>query len=150
VLGESAVVSRFEALRSRETSLVGREEELELLLRRWEQVRGGEGRAVLLSGEPGIGKSRLAMTLLEHASGAAHRQLRYSCSPHHSQSPLYPVISQLELRAGFEREDTADQKRARLNTLLASSSLSAEEKGLLAALLSIPGPIGQASLDLSP
>ena len=150
VLGESAVVGRFEALRSRETPLVGREEELELLLRRWEQVRGGEGRVVLLSGEPGIGKSRLATTVLEHVSGTVHRQLRYSCSPHHSQNPLYPVISQLKCAAGFEREDTADQKRARLNALLASGSLSAEEKGLLAALLSVPRRDDQPSLDLSP
>ncbi len=91
VIGESGVVSRFEALRSAETPLVGREEEVELLLRRWQQAKSGEGRVVLISGEPGIGKSRLTAALSEHIESEPHTRLRYFCSPHHQDSALYPV-----------------------------------------------------------
>ena len=90
-MGESGEVSRFEALRSRETPLVGRDEEVELLLRRWEQAKSGEGRVVLISGEPGIGKSRLTAALYERIAGEPHTRLRYFCSPHHQDSALYPV-----------------------------------------------------------
>jgi class 3 adenylate cyclase len=120
VLGESALVSRFEALRSRETPLVGREEELELLLRRWEQVRGGEGRVVLLSGEPGIGKSRLAQAARERVQSETHSRLRYQCSPFHINSPLHPVIEQLERAAGISRDDTTETKLNKLEALLSS------------------------------
>ena len=91
VLGESGVLSRFEALRSGETPLVGREEEVELLVRRWQQAKSGEGRVVLISGEPGIGKSRLTAALSEHIGSEPHTRLRYFCSPHHQDSALYPV-----------------------------------------------------------
>ena len=103
VRGETAGVSRFEARRAGALSpLVGRQEEIELLLRRWDQAKLGEGRVVLLSGEPGIGKSRIAESLLARLEGEPHARLRYFCSPHHTHSALYPFIAQLERAASFE------------------------------------------------
>ena len=149
VLGASAIESRFEALRSSHTPFVGREEELELLLRRWRVAQASAGRVVLLSGEPGIGKSRLVAALEERLAAEAHLRFRYFCSPHHKQTPLYPVITQLEHVAGFEREDTADQKREKLNKLLAATP-SNKDVGLLAELLSLTQQDGQSILQLSP
>ena len=107
-LRPSSVESRFEALHaSGLTELVGREEELELLLRRWSKAKTGEGQVVLLSGEAGIGKSRLTAALLERLAGEPHTRLRYFCSPQHTDSALYPVISQMERAAGFVHDDTA-------------------------------------------
>ena len=116
---ERRCVSRFEALRSGLTPLVGRDEEIELLLRRWEQAKSGEGRVVLISGEPGIGKSRLTAALSERIEAEPHTRLRYFCSPHHQDSALYPVIAQLERAAGFARDDTAEAKLGKLRGLLA-------------------------------
>ncbi len=101
VLRESAAESRFEALRASATPLVGRDEELAMLERRLQQAKCGEGGVVLLSGEPGIGKSRLAQTLIERLAGEAHTRLRTFCSPHHQDQALYPTITQLE-RAALE------------------------------------------------
>ncbi len=109
VIGESGMLSRFEALRSGTTPLVGRGEELDLLLRRWEQAKTGEGRVVLLSGEPGIGKSQLTAVLSEHIGSEPHTRLRHFCSPHHQDSALYPFIAQLERAAGFARDDGPGQ-----------------------------------------
>ncbi len=96
----------FEARRAGELSpLVGRQEEIERLLRRWDQAKLGEGHVVLLSGEPGIGKSRIAESLLRSTlDGEPHTRIRYFCSPHHAQSALHPFIAQLEQAAGFETE----------------------------------------------
>src|ERR1700736_361455 len=118
VIGESAVLSRFEALRSGTTPLVGRDEELDLLLRRWQQAKAGEGRVVLVSGEPGIGKSRLTAALSQRIESEPHTRLRYFCSPHDQDSALYPFIGQLERAAGFTRDDTATMKLDKLETLL--------------------------------
>ena len=106
VVGESGVESRFAALRTAKTPLVDREEELDLLLRRWAQAKSGEGRIVLLSAEAGIGKSRLAEALVERIATDKPGLLRYFCSPHHQDSALFPIISQLERAAGFMRDDT--------------------------------------------
>src|SRR4029077_16655284 len=95
--------SRFEALRSGETPLVGREEELDLLIRRWRQAKEGEGQVVLVSGEAGIGKTRLIASLLDRSQQESHVRLRYFCAPHHRDSALFPFISQLERAAQFER-----------------------------------------------
>jgi class 3 adenylate cyclase len=100
VLRESAVESRFEALRAARTPLVGRNDELAMLQRRWQQARNGEGCVVLVSGEPGIGKSRLAQTLLERFSGEPHTRLRLFCSPHHRDHALYPTIASSNGRPG--------------------------------------------------
>ena len=114
-LRSSSVESRFEALHaSGVTELVGREEEVELLLRRWSKAKTGEGQVVLLSGEPGIGKSRLTAALLERLAAEPHTRLRYFCSPQHTDSALYPVIGQMERAAGFAHDDTL---QARLHKL---------------------------------
>jgi predicted ATPase len=110
-LRPSSVESRFDALHaSGLTQLVGREEELDLLIRRWSKAKSGEGQVVLLSGEPGIGKSRLTAALIEWLAPEPHTRLRDFCSPQHTDSALYPVISQMERAAGFEHEDKPQQK----------------------------------------
>jgi class 3 adenylate cyclase/predicted ATPase len=148
VVDESGVISRFEALRSGTTPLIGRDEELDLLLRRWQQMKAGEGRAVLLSGEPGIGKSRLTVALSERIGDEPHTRLRYFCSPHHQDSALYPFTVQLERAAGFARDDTAEQKMKKLEALLASGLRGRDEFALLAELLSLPN--SATELNLSP
>lgn len=137
VVGESAVESRFEALHgTTPTPLVGREEEVDLLQRHWYRAKGGEGRVVLLSGEPGIGKSRLIVTLQERIQNEPHTHLRYFCTPHHQDSALYPIIAQLGRAAGFARDDTPEVKLDKLAALLAPTLL--EDGALLAELLSLP------------
>jgi class 3 adenylate cyclase/predicted ATPase len=139
VLGASAIESRFEAMRTAMTPLVGRDEEIDLLHRRWEQAKHGDGQVVLISGEPGIGKSRIAQTIVERLGGEPHTRLRYFCSPHHQDSALYPGITQLERAAGFRREDTAEQRLAKLEAVLALGTNNLREAvPLLADLLSIP------------
>ena len=148
VISESGIVSRFEALRSEETPLVGRDEEVELLLRRWQQAKTGEGRVVLISGEPGIGKSRLTAALSEHIGGEPHTRLRYFCSPHHQDSALYPFIAQIERAAGFTRDDTVDAKLGKLRVLLVPGVRDDDDIALLSELLSLPSTA--ADLNLSP
>jgi class 3 adenylate cyclase/predicted ATPase len=149
VVGESGVVSRFEALRSGTTPLVGRDEELDLLLRRWQQAKSGEGRVVLVSGEPGIGKSRLTATLSERIETEPHTRLRYFCSPHDQDSALYPFIGQLERAAGFARDDTATMKLDKLEALLGDAA-EPGDISLIAEMLSLSGGERFPPLDLSP
>jgi class 3 adenylate cyclase len=150
-LGVSAAESRFEALRATTTPLVGRDEELALLLRRWEQAKRGDGCVVLVSGEAGIGKSRIAQTLLERLSSEPHTRLRYFCSPHHQDSALYPSITQLERAAGFRRDDTDEQRLAKLEAVLAQATNDlGEVVPLLADLLSIPTGDRYPALNLTP
>ena len=138
-LRPSSVESRFEALHaSGVTDLVGREEELDLLLRRWSRAKNGEGQVVLLSSEPGIGKSRLAAALLERITAERHRHLRYFCSPQQTDSALYPIISQMERAAGFAHDDNSQAKLDKLGALLAQSSTSPQDVALLAEMLSLP------------
>jgi class 3 adenylate cyclase/predicted ATPase len=151
VLGESVAASRFEALRSAHMSLIGREEEFELLLRRWARAKSGEGRVVLITGEAGIGKSRLTLALQEQLAAEAHTRLIYHGSPYHRDSAFYPVISQLVRTAGIEHEDSAEQKLAKLETVLAPTAENLKEAvSLLAPLLSIPLGSQYAPLDLTP
>ena len=150
VSGESGEVSRFEALRSGETPLIGREEEVELLIPRWQQAKSGEGRVVLISGEPGIGKSRLTAALCEHIGSEPHTRLRYFCSPYHQDSAFYPVIVQLERAAGFARDDGPEAKLDKLATLLGPAA-EIGDISLLVELLSLPGGDRFAPLvELSP
>jgi class 3 adenylate cyclase/tetratricopeptide (TPR) repeat protein len=151
VLRESGAESRFEALRATATPLVGRDEELAMLGRRWRQATSGEGCVVLLSGEPGIGKSRLAQILVERLSGEPHTRLRLFCSPHYQHHALYPTIAQLKRAAGFRREDTADERLDKLEAVLAQATNDLGETApLLAALLSLPAGERYPPLNLTP
>ncbi len=140
VLGASGVESRFEAEHGTTLSpLLGREEEIDLLMRRWRQARQGEGRVVLLTGEPGIGKSHIALTLQGRVEAEPHTRLRYFCSSHYINSALFPFIGQLERAARFERNDSAAEKYAKLEALLAQSTADlAPSVAHLAHLLSLP------------
>jgi predicted ATPase len=139
VLRPSAVESRFEALHTVHlTPLVGRDDEIELLMRRWSRAKEGDGQIVLLAGEAGVGKSRMAAAISERLGSEAHRRLRYFCSPQHRESPLYPFITHLERAAGFTREDPPELKLDKLDALLARSGESpAETAALFADLLEL-------------
>ncbi len=152
VLSEAPIHNRFEALHPGTlTPMVGREEEIDLLLRRWQQVHQGVGKVVLISGEPGIGKSRLVAALEERLRSEAHTLLRYFCSPYHVDSALYPIINQLERAAGFERDDSAGAKLSKLEGVLALSTQDVKRAAtLLAEVLSIPSEHRDAALNLSP
>ena len=150
VLRPASVESRFDALHATGlTELVGREEELELLLRRWSKAKSGEGQVVLLCGEPGIGKSRLTAALLERIAVEPHIRLRNFCSPQHTDSALYPTIGQIERAAGFTRDDTPQAKLDKLDALLAQSATSPYDAALLAAMLSLPNDGRWPALELT-
>jgi class 3 adenylate cyclase len=149
-LRPSYVESRFEAFHATGlTDLVGREEELELLLRRWSRAKTGEGQVVLLSGEPGIGKSRLTAALFERLAAEPHTRLRYFCSPQHTDSTLYPIISQMERAAGFVYGDTAQARLDKLNALLAQGSTAPQDVALFADMLSLPNDGRYPALELT-
>jgi class 3 adenylate cyclase len=147
-LRQSAVESRFEALRTATTPLVGRDEETALLMRRWEQAKTGEGQIVLVCGEPGIGKSRIAQTMAERLAGDPHIRLRFFCSPLHPDSALFPVIAHLERAAGFRRDDTPEQRLDKLEALLAQAT---NDVGAVAPLIAdlLGVPIGERHLPLN-
>jgi DNA-binding winged helix-turn-helix (wHTH) protein len=151
VLGESVGASRFEALRgSKLTPLVGRDEEIDLLLRRWARARAGEGQIILVSGEAGIGKSRLAVALLESLATEPHTHLRYFCSAQRADSALYPIIGQMERAAGLARDDTPQAKLDKLDAMLATTSTSMQDTALLAEMLSLPNDGRYPALELAP
>ncbi|SIO15022.1 Predicted ATPase [Bradyrhizobium erythrophlei] len=152
ILGTSGVESRFEAQhKTRLTPLIGRDEEIELLLRRWRHAAQAEGCVVLLTGQPGIGKSHIAQALQERLQAEPHIRLRYYCSAHHTNSALYPFIGQLERAARFERSDAPAEKFAKLEALLAQSRSDADHTlPLLASLLSLPPGDRYRLPDLSP
>jgi predicted ATPase len=150
-LRPASIESRFEALHAGGlTELVGREEELELLLRRWSRAKSGEGQVVLLSGEAGIGKSRLTAALLERIATEPHTRLRYFCSPQHTDGALYPIISQVERAARLAHGDTAKVKLDKLDALLAETPTSKQDAALLAEMLSLPNDGRYPALDLEP
>src|SRR5262252_2048549 len=150
-LRASTVESRFEALHpSGLTALVGRAEETELLLRRWSRAKSGEGQVVLISGEAGIGKSRLTADLLESLAPEPHTRLRYFCSPQHTDSAFYPVIGQMERAAGLLHDDTPQQKLDKLDALLAQASTSIQDAALIAEMLSLPNDGRYPALELTP
>src|SRR5262249_44265373 len=149
VLGEAAIDSRFEALRLEQGSLVGREEELAVLLQLWDQVKNGEGRVVLLSGEPGIGKSRLIAALEQSLSDAPPGRLRLVCSPHYQDTPLHPVVRHIKRLRGFETDDTHVAQRDKLRRMLGRAA-SDLDVALLADLVSIPGAAEELPETLTP
>jgi class 3 adenylate cyclase/predicted ATPase len=150
-LRPSPVASRFEALHGAGlTELVGREEEVELLLRRWAKAKAGEGQVVLISGEPGIGKSRLTVALMERLSDEPHTRLRYFCSPQHTDSALYPIIGQMERAAGLTHEDTAEAKIDKLDVLLAQTATVIEDVALFAEMLSLRSDGRYPTVELTP
>ena len=151
VLRQASVEGRFEAFHAGGlTELVGREEELDLLVRRWSRVKNGEGQVVLLSGEAGIGKSRLTAALLERLVFEPHTRLRYFCSPQHTDSALYPIIRQTERAAGLAYYDTTRAKLDKLDAVLAQTSTPIQDAALFAEMLSLPNDGRYPALDLAP
>jgi hypothetical protein len=140
VVRESAVQDRFEArTQGGLTPLVGREAEIALLLERWAEAKDGEGQVVLLSGEPGIGKSRITQVFRELIASEPHTRLRYQCSPYYSNTAFYPITDQLERAAGYARDASQDTKLDKLEALLKQGTEQvAEAAPLVAALLSLP------------
>ena len=151
VLPEEPTQNRFEALRSTTLSpLVGREAELDYLLQRWRRARRGEGGAVIVSGDAGIGKSRLIAALEERLENERPTRLRYFCSPHHTDAALHPVITALQHEVGFVRGDTDEQRLHKLRSSLASTLPTLRDITLIAGLLSIPQDDREPILDASP
>jgi predicted ATPase/class 3 adenylate cyclase len=151
VLGASGVESRFEAMhKTKLAPLFGREEEVELLLRRWRHATQEEGRVVVLTGEPGIGKSHIALALDERLQSEPHITLRYFCSAHHTNSALFPFIGQLERAAGFERSDSPTEKLSKLDVLVAQSTADPEHVAVLRDLLGLPASDRYQLQEVSP
>jgi len=152
VVAPSVAESRFEALhRAGVTPLVGREHEIGLLLERWEYAKEGDGQAMFLSGEPGIGKSRVSETLRERTASDEPIRLRYQCSPYHTNSALHPVIEQLERAARFESEDTAKTRLEKLESLISQATQEIDVIApLFASLLSIPVEGRYPPLEMTP
>src|SRR5215475_11343735 len=150
-LRASSVASRFEAMHaSGLTALVGRNKEFELLIRHWLRAKSGEGQVVLLSGEAGIGKSRLAAALLENLASEPHARLRYFCSPQHTDSAFYPIIGQMERAAGMLHDDDLGARLDKLDALLARTSTSIKDAALFAEMLSLPNDGRYPVLELTP
>ena len=150
-LRPSSVEGRFEALHaSGLTELVGREEELEILLRRWSKAKSGEGQVVLLSGEAGIGKSRLTAALLEHLAPEPHTRLRYFCSSQHTDSAFFPIMGQMERAAGLAHGDTAQARLDKLDVLLRQSFTPPQDAALFVELLSLPNDGRYPTLEMLP
>jgi class 3 adenylate cyclase/tetratricopeptide (TPR) repeat protein len=151
VVGASGAASRFEAQHPRLTPLLGRDDEIEVLSRRWRDATQGEGRVVVLTGEPGIGKSRIALAFQERLQAEPHIRLRYHCSAHHTNSALFPFIGQLERAARFERGEAPAEKLAKLEALLMQSGVNAVHSvPILANLLSLPPSERYPLSELSP
>jgi predicted ATPase/class 3 adenylate cyclase len=148
-LRPNSVESRFDAMRTASlTALVGREEESELLTRRWSRAKTGEGQVVLVSGEAGIGKSRLTAALLERLATEPYTRLRYFCSPQHTDSALYPIIGQMERAAGIVYDDTPQAKLDKLHAVL--GQISTKDAALFAEMLLLPNDGRYPPLDLTP
>ncbi len=138
VRGETQAHSRFEATHGLGlTPLVGREAEIAMVMARWDQAKAGDGQVIVLSGEPGIGKSRITQTLRERVANEPHIRLRYQCSPYHTNSALHPVIEQLERAAGFARDDAPEERLDKFEALI-STPTSVADHALIASLLSLP------------
>ena len=152
VRGLSGAASRFEAAtRGQLTPMVGREQEIGLLLDRWNLSRGGEGQIVLLQGEPGIGKSRMLRAFRERLGASIAVALQYQCSPYYTNSALYPIVDHLERALGFTREDSAEHKLDKLEAyLIGGFKRSRTDCNLLGRALSIPCETRYGALEMSP
>jgi tetratricopeptide (TPR) repeat protein len=151
VLRPSVFASRFEALRGSALSpLIGRDEEMDLLLRRWARAKAGDGQVVLISGEPGLGKSRITVALEERLHAEPHLRLRYFCSPYHQDSALFPFVDQLDRAAEFAREDPPAARLEKLEAVLARAAPPDGDVALLADLLCLPCSERCALPDLTP
>ena len=152
VIAPRAVEGRFEAVyRTGLTAFVGRDQEVALLMERWQAAKEGDGQIALLSGEAGIGKSRIMQVLRDRLKAEPHTRLRYQCSPYHTSSAMFPVVQQLEFAAGFTAENGADEKLDKVESLLAQATEAGRDTmALFAALLSIPIQDRYPPLDLSP
>jgi len=151
VLRAARTEGRFDAAHGANLiSLVGREEEIDLFMRRWEQAKSGEGQMVLIGGEPGIGKSRITRALRERVAGEPHVRLRYQCSPFHTNSALHPIIEHFERAAAFIRDEAVEQKLDKLETLLRDGGADIPSTApLIATMLSLSAERYPA-LNLSP
>jgi class 3 adenylate cyclase/predicted ATPase len=151
VLRPSSVESRFEAMHPTGlTPLVGRDKEVELLRQCWLKAADGQGQVVLLSGEAGIGKSRLTIAFAELIAGEPHVRLRYFSSPQHTNSALYPIIGQMERAAGLARSDTSQAKLDKLDALLKQTSTSSQDAVHFAEMLSLPNDGRYPAVELIP
>ena len=150
VLRAADVESRFDALHGTLTPLVGRKEETDLLVRGWTRARNVAGSVILISGEPGVGKSRLLAGIPAWLRDDPHLRVRYFCAPHYQDSPLHPIIAQMERAAGFSRDDPPATKLAKLEFHLESPATPVEDVALLAELLSIPLGERYSPLSVSP
>ncbi len=148
VAGVARTEGRFEARGAALTPLIGRDEELGLVLGRWQRACEGEGQVVLLSGEPGIGKSRIVQALRQRLADEPHARLRYQCSPYHTNSAFYPIVAQIEHAAGFARDDSTESKLGKLEALLGEDA--AQVAPLLAAILSLETGERYPPLAMSP
>ena len=139
---ESGIQNRLDlASRRGLTPLVGREQEVGLLLDRWEQAKNGQGQVILLSGEAGIGKSRLVQVLKDHIADESHNRLECRSSPYFTNSALYPIIEMVQRALRFQTDDTPEQKLEKLKENLSQYHLPLEETvPLFGALLSVPIP----------
>ena len=146
VLRPGAIESRFEALRSGAAPLIGRDEELELLARRWKQAKAGSGRLVLICGEPGFGKSRLVAAFEEQVRREGQLGLRYFCSPQHRSTALYPITTHLLRAVGFGQSDTLEEKRDKLRPILAKPT----DLPFIAELLGLPADAHAGVDELAP
>jgi len=150
-LRPSSAEGRFEAFHASSlTELVGRDKELNLLLSRWSKAKTGDGQVVLLSGEAGIGKSRLTAALLERLAVEPHTRIRYFCSPQHTDSAFFPIIGQIERAAGFAHDDTAQAKLDKLNAVLAQVFTPPEHAALFAEMVSLSNDGRYPTLEMAP
>jgi class 3 adenylate cyclase/tetratricopeptide (TPR) repeat protein len=151
VLHERSLETRFDARGGQLTALVGREHEVALLLERWQRVVAGEGQLVLLSGEAGIGKSRIVQSLRERLAETPHRRVRLQCSPYHTASALHPLIAHLEHAAGFLADDPIERRLDKLEALLRQGTNDiASVAPLIAELLSLPTEGRYGTLQMTP
>lgn len=150
VLRASGIESRSHALRRTTlTPMINRNKEVEMLARLWTRAKAKQGQVVLLSGEAGIGKSRILAALEEGIAGEPHIHLGYFCSPFHIDSALYPIVRQIEAAAKFQRDDPPHTKLDKLAGLLAGAAEEPDELALIASLMAIPN-VGYPNLDLTP